>query len=159
MSITKTNAARLLDTLGIDYSLRRVEVDESNLSGTKAAKDLGANPECVFKTLVARGDKHGVFIACIMTNFELDLKKAAKATNNKSVSMVALKEVLPLTGYMRGGCSPIGTKKTYPVYIDEHAILQERIFVNAGQRGLQIFIKPDDLLKAVHGTYADLIKT
>ncbi len=157
-SIKKTNAARLLDSLDIPYSLRKVTVDENDLSATRAANDLGTLPEQVYKTLVARGDKHGVFMACIMADATLDLKKAAKITGNKSVEMVNLKEVLPLTGYVRGGCSPLAAKKAYPVFIDEHAILHEKIYVNGGQRGLQIFIKPDDLIKAVQGQYADLIK-
>ncbi len=155
-SIKKTNAARLLDSLGIAYSLHRVSVDESDLSATRAASDLGSSPEKVFKTLVVRGDKHGVFMACIMADATLDLKKTAKATGNKSVEMVSLKEVLPLTGYVRGGCSPLAAKKAYPVFVDEQAILHEKIYVNGGQRGLQIFVNPDDLIRAVHGQYADI---
>ncbi len=156
--IKKTNAARLLDGLGLPYSLRAVAIDENNLSATKVAQDLGITNEDVYKTLVACGDKHGVFMACIMASATLDLKKAAKVTGNKSVAMVNLKEVLPLTGYVRGGCSPLAAKKAYPVFIDTHAILQEKIYVNAGQRGLQIFISPDDLITATQGQYADIIK-
>ncbi len=156
--ITKTNAARLLDTLGLPYSLHSVVVDEQDLSATRVAQDLGVEPHSVYKTLVARGDKHGVFMVCIMADGELDLKKAAKATQNKSVAMVALKEVLPLTGYIRGGCSPLAAKKHYPVYLDEHAILEDTIYINGGQRGLQICLHPEALLQAVQGQYADLIK-
>ncbi len=158
MSISKTNAARFLDNLGINYTLHQVEVGESHLSAVEAAAKLGVLPENVYKTLVARGDKNGVFMACITSDHELDLKKSAKATKNKSVNMVALKEVLPLTGYVRGGCSPLAARKNYPVFIDEHAILQEYIFINAGQRGMQIRLKPDDLIKATQGNYADLVK-
>ncbi len=157
-SIKKTNAARLLDSLGVPYSLRSVLVDENDLSAIKMAEDLGTVAENVYKTLVARGDRHGVFMACIMAHASLDLKKMAKVTQNKNVEMVSLKEVLPLTGYVRGGCSPLAAKKNYPVFIDEHAILQEKIYVNAGQRGLQIFIKPDDLIMATQGQFADIIK-
>ncbi len=158
MTISKTNAARLLDNLGIYYTLNQVEVDDNHLPAVEAANKLGVLPECLYKTLVARGDKNGVFMVCIMSNAELDLKKAAKATKNKNVNLVTLKEVLPLTGYVRGGCSPLATRKAYPVYIDEHAILQDYIFINAGHRGIQIHLKPDDLIKATKGTYADLIK-
>ncbi len=157
-SPSKTNAARLLDTLGVPYTLHSVIIDEQDLSATRVASDLGVSASSVYKTLVARGDKHGVFMVCIMANAELDLKKTAKATANKSVTMVALKEVLPLTGYIRGGCSPLAAKKQYPVFIDEHAILEEYIYINGGQRGLQLRIKPDDLLHAVQGSYADVIK-
>ncbi len=157
MSIHKTNAARLLDTLNIPYTLHSVPVALEDLSAQRMAQDLGVPPEMVYKTLVARGDKHGVFLACIMATDTLDLKKTAKATGNKSVVMVPLKDVLPLTGYMRGGCSPLGTRKAYAVFIDENALLQEHIFVSAGQRGMQLCLQPDDLLRATAGTYAELV--
>lgn len=110
----KTNAARLLDDLGISYELREAQVDESDLSATTMARLLGVSPDEVYKTLVARGDKHGVLMACIPAEAELDLKKLAAASGNKNVSMVPLKEVFPLTGYIRGGCSPLGAKKPIP---------------------------------------------
>ncbi len=157
-SPSKTNAARLLDTLGVPYTLHTVEIDAQNICAVLSAQKLGVPPEKVYKTLVARGDKNGVFMTCIMANGELDLKKAAKVTGNKSVTMVALKEVQPLTGYIRGGCSPLAAKKNYPVFIDENAILEEHIYINAGQRGVQIYLKPEDLLRAVQGTFADLLK-
>ncbi len=157
-SPSKTNAVRLLDTLKVAYSLHAVAVDEQDLSAVRVAQDLGEPVQTVYKTLVARGDKQGVFMVCIMADAELDLKKAAKATGNKSVTMVALKEVLPLTGYMRGGCSPLATKKSYAVYVDEHAILEEYIYINGGQRGLQIRINPHDLIQAVQGSFEDLLK-
>lgn len=157
MAIQKTNAARLLDVLGIPYTLHSADIDESDLSASYMAQALGVPADIVYKTLVARGDKNGVFLACIMATDALNLKKAAKATGNKSVVMVPLKEVLPLTGYIRGGCSPVGTRKPYPVYIDETAILHEHIYVSAGHRGVQLCLQPDDLIKAVQGHYAELV--
>lgn len=152
----KTNAARLLDDMGIAYELYEVRVGESDLSATTMANLLGVPPTQVYKTLVARGDKHGVLMACIPAEAELDLKKLALASGNKSVAMVHLKEVLSLTGYIRGGCSPLGAKKAYPVYMDESAILQDHIFVSAGHRGVQLYLAPDDLLRAANATYADI---
>lgn len=154
----KTNAARLLDQLGIAYEMRTAPVDESDLSAVSMAHSLGVAPEQVYKTLVARGDKLGVLLACIPAEAQLDLKRVAQASGNKSVAMVPLKEVFPLTGYIRGGCSPLGTRKVYPVYLDESAILLERIFVSAGQRGVQLLLSPDDLLTAAHGVYAPIIR-
>lgn len=154
----KTNAARLLDDLGISYELREAQVDESDLSATTMARLLGVSPDEVYKTLVARGDKHGVLMACIPAEAELDLKKLAAASGNKNVSMVPLKEVFPLTGYIRGGCSPLGAKKAYPVYVDESAILYDRIFVSAGHRGVQLHLAPDDLLRAAEAVYADITR-
>ena len=138
--ITKTNAARLLDELGISYSIHESEVDLSDLSAVSMAKKIGADPLRVFKTLVARGDKTGVIMACL------------------HVEMVHLKEVQPLTGYVRGGCSPLAAKKEYPVFIDENAILFDTIYVSAGHRGVQLELAPDDLLRACHGTYAAICR-
>lgn len=152
----KTNAARILDELGIGYEIQESEVDLSDLSATTMAKKIGADPSTVFKTLVARGDKTGIVLACIPGNAELNLKAFAKASGNKRVEMVHLKEVFPLTGYIRGGCSPLGLKKNYPIYIDESAILYEEIYVSAGQRGVQLRLNPDDLLRACHASYAQL---
>lgn len=154
----KTNAARLLDQLGIAYEVHTAPVDESDLSAASMAHSLGVAPEQVYKTLVARGDRRGVLLACIPAEAQLDLKRVAQASGNKSVVMVPLKEVFPLTGYIRGGCSPLGTRKMYPVYLDESAILLERIFVSAGQRGVQLLLSPDDLLAAAHGVYASIIR-
>lgn len=154
----KTNAARLLDQLGIAYEVHTASVDESDLSAVSMAHSLGVAPEQVYKTLVARGDKLGVLLACIPAEAQLDLKRVAQASGNKSVAMVPLKEVFPLTGYIRGGCSPLGTRKVYPVFLDESAILLERIFVSAGQRGVQLLLSPDDLLTAAHGVYASIIR-
>lgn len=156
--VKKTNAARLLDELHIPYELHAAAVDESDLSAVTMARSLGVSPEEVYKTLVARGDKHGVLLACIPAEAQLDLKRLAHASGNKSVDMVPLKEVFPLTGYIRGGCSPLGTRKAYPVYLDENAILLEQIFVSAGQRGVQLRLAPEDLLTAAHGAYAPIIR-
>lgn len=155
----KTNAARLLDNLGIDYTMAESEVDLSDLSAVTMARKIGADPASVFKTLVARGDRTGVIMACIPADGNLDLKALARASGNKHVEMVHLKEVRPLTGYVRGGCSPLAARKEYPVFVDESAILFERIHVSAGQRGVQLCLAPDDLLRACHGQYAALCRT
>lgn len=155
--MTKTNAARLLDKLGIKYEMIAYEVDESDLSATAVATKLGQNIEKVFKTLVLRGDKSGVFVCIIPGGEELDLKKAAQASGNKSAAMIAMKEILELTGYIRGGCSPIGMKKKYPTYIDESCTLYDFIFVSAGIRGLQIKIAPNDLIAGASCKIADLV--
>ena len=154
--ITKTYAARLLDELGISYSIHESEVDLSDLSAVSMAKKIGADPLRVFKTLVARGDKTGVIMACIPAAAELNLKALATASGNKHVEMVHLKEVLPLTGYIRGGCSPLAAKKDYPVFLDEHAILWEQIYISAGQRGVQLCLSPDDLCRATGATMAEI---
>lgn len=156
--IPKTNAARLLEGKNIPFELHMAEVDEDDLSAVTMARKLGVDPACVFKTLVARGDKTGVIMACIPAAAELDLKALAAASGNKHVEMVPLKEVRPLTGYVRGGCSPLAAKKEYPVFVDENAILQETIFVSAGQRGVQLRLSPDDLLRAVEGRYAPVAR-
>jgi Cys-tRNA(Pro)/Cys-tRNA(Cys) deacylase len=156
--LAKTNAARLLDDLNIPYTMGSVSVDLSDLSAVTMAAKLGVDPARVFKTLVARGDKTGVLMGCIPAAAELDLKALAQASGNKKVEMVHLKEVQPLTGYMRGGCSPLAGKKDYPVYIDETAILHETIYVSAGLRGVQLNLAPDDLLAACHGQYAAICR-
>ncbi len=156
--VSKTNAARILEGLSIPYTLHTADVDENDLSAVTMAHNLGVDPACVFKTLVAKGDKTGVLMACIPAAAELDLKALAAASGNKHVEMVPLKDVRPLTGYMRGGCSPLGAKKAYPVLVDENAILQDSIFVSAGQRGVQLCLKPDDLVQAVDGQYAPIAR-
>jgi Cys-tRNA(Pro)/Cys-tRNA(Cys) deacylase len=145
--MNKTNAARQLDSEGIIYELLEYEVDESDLSAEAVADKLGQDVSQVYKTLVLRGDKSGVFICVIAGNEELDLKKAAKVSGNKNASMVHMKEIFELTGYIRGGCSPVGMKKKYPTYIDENSILYDHIYVSAGIRGLQMKISPDDLIR------------
>ena len=145
----KTNAARLLDQAGVRYELREYEVDEADLSASHVAEAVGLPPEQVFKILVVRGDRTGVLLACIPGNGELDLKALAAASGNKKVELVPVKEVLGLTGYIRGGVSPIGTKKPYPVYLDISAGNWDRISVSAGQRGSQLLINPNDLSRFV----------
>ena len=143
--IEKTNAARLLDKAGIIYELIPYEVDESNLAAEHVAEQLGQNIEQVFKTLVLRGDKNGLFVCVIPGNFEVDLKVAAKISGNKNCDLIPMKELLPNTGYIRGGCTPIGMKKPYPTFIHESALLYDHIYISAGLRGLQLRISPQDL--------------
>lgn len=152
----KTNAARLLDAAGINYELAGYEVDENDLSAAALAKKIGQDIEQIFKTLVLRGDKTGVFVAVIPGNAEVDLKKAAKVSGNKSCAMVHQKELLGLTGYIRGGCSPLGMKKAYPVYIHETCQLFDTIFVSAGQRGLQLNLNPEDLVRMTGATICEI---
>jgi Cys-tRNA(Pro)/Cys-tRNA(Cys) deacylase len=149
--MTKTNAARILDAAGVHYELRTYEVDEDDLSAPLVAQKIGMPAEQVFKTLVARGDRHGVLMACIPANTELDLKALAAASGNKKIELVAVKEVLGLTGYIRGGVSPVGTRKPYPFYLDETADLWDVISVSAGVRGTQMLLSPDDLVRVTEG--------
>lgn len=154
--INKTNVARLLDKAKIDYRLVPYEVDENDLSATHVAEQLGEDVAQVFKTLVLQGDKSGYLVCVIPGADEVDLKKAAKASGNKKCEMIHVKELLPLTGYIRGGCSPIGMKKRFPTYIHQTATDYEKIYVSAGQRGLQIQIAPADLIREAGATLADL---
>ena len=147
--VQKTNAARLLDAAGIAYELVPYEVDESNLAASHVAEQLGENIEQVFKTLVLRGDRSGVFVVVIPGDMEVDLKVAARISGNKNCEMLHMKELLPVTGYIRGGCSPIGMKKPYPTFIYESCLLYDYIFVSAGVRGLQLKLSPKDLLDFV----------
>ena len=158
LKISKTNAARQLENLGIAHTLHQVAVDENDLSGVAMARRLGVESDIVFKTLVARGDKTGVLMACIPADAELNLKALAAASGNKHVEMTPLKDVRPLTGYVRGGCSPLGGKKSYPVYLDASALAQPKIYISAGLRGVQIFLNPEDLLRAVSGVVAELTR-
>jgi Cys-tRNA(Pro)/Cys-tRNA(Cys) deacylase len=143
----KTNAARILDSAGVRYEIREYEVDESDLSAPHVAEAIGMPPEQVFKTLVARGDRTGVLLASIPANCELDLKGLAAASGNKKVELVAVKEVLGLTGYIRGGVSPIGTKKAYPFFLDETVELWDAVALSAGVRGQQMVLAPADLVR------------
>ena len=152
----KTNAARILDGLKIKYELKEYKVDLDDLSAVNVAGKVGMPVEQVFKTLVARGDKTGVLMACIPGNGELNLKALAAVSGNKKVEMVHLKEVQGLTGYVRGGCSPLGAKKDYPVYIDESANNWPIIAISAGKRGEQIILAPADLVQAVKGTLCSI---
>ncbi len=152
LPMKKTNAARYLDNLKIEYRLCEYEVDESDLSAESVARKVNLPLGQVFKTLVARGDKTGVLLACIPGGMELDLKAMAEISGNKKVEMVPLKEVQPLTGYVRGGVSPIGTKKRFPFYLDESAKKFPFISISAGTRGCQIFIEPGSLAKVLQAT-------
>lgn len=144
--MTKTNTARLLDQAGIPYELIEYSFTEDDLSAQHVAAELGEDIEQVFKTLVLRGDRNGCFVCVIPGNFEVDLKVAAKISGNKSCEMLHMKELLPTTGYIRGGCSPIGMKKTFPTFIHESALLYDYIYISAGQRGLQLKINPVQLI-------------
>lgn len=154
--MVKTNALRLLETAGIDTEVLEYEVDEADLSGVHAADMLGIDPDTMFKTLVCRGDKNGINVFVIPVAAELDLKKCAVVSGNKRVEMVHVKELLGLTGYIRGGCSPVGMKKKYPTYIDETAVIFDKIYVSAGMRGFQVKLNPDALREFIGAEYADL---
>ena len=156
--MTTTNAMRLLMKAGIPFDTSEYEVDERDLSGVHAAAALGIEPDCMFKTLVTRGDKKGLSVFCIPVAEELDLKKCAAVTGDKKIEMIHVKELLNLTGYIRGGCSPIGMKKKYPTWIDETAQLFDKIYVSAGMRGQQIILAPDALRDFIEAEYADLTK-
>jgi Cys-tRNA(Pro)/Cys-tRNA(Cys) deacylase len=155
--MTKTNAARLLENAGIPFTLREYPFDEDDLSAVHAADALGIPPERLFKTLVARGADGECRVFCIPGAAELNLKKAAKAADTKSVALIPLKDLLPVAGYIRGGCSPIGMKKPFPVYIDETAECFDRIGVSAGARGASLMIDPTDLARFVNAAFADLV--
>jgi len=154
--MSKTNAIRIIESHKILFNTVSYEVDENDLSGETVAKKINANPDSVFKTLVCIGDKSGHIVFCIPVTQELNLKKAAIASGNKKVEMIKLKDLLPLTGYIRGGCSPVGMKKLFPTYIDETAQLFQEIYVSAGVRGTQIKMNPEDLKNIVNGIFTDL---
>lgn len=154
---TKTNAVRLVEAAGIPCRESFYEYDEKDLRGTHAAEAIGMPQEQVFKTLVARGEKTGINVFCIPVCCELDLKKAAKAAGDKNMEMVAVKELLGLTGYIRGGCSPVGMKKKYPTHFDETCILWEEIAVSAGARGHQMIVPPEALADLVNAKIVDII--
>ena len=156
--IKKTNAARILDNLKISYEVKTYEVDEEDLSAVHVAETMGLDIKTIFKTLVARGDKSGVIMAVINGADEVDLKALAKASGNKSVEMIHLKELQPLTGYIRVGCSPLGAKKAYPVYLDSKAMEQAKISISAGVRGEQLILSPADLVKAANATVAEIVR-
>jgi Cys-tRNA(Pro)/Cys-tRNA(Cys) deacylase len=154
----KTNAVRALDNLNMKYELRDYEVDPDDLTAETVANKVGLPLEQVFKTLVARGDKHGVCLAVIPGNTQLDLKALAKVSGDRKIEVVALKEVQPLTGYIRGGVTALACKKDYPVYVDETIALFDVVSVSAGVRGTQIFLSPDDYVKATHAVSAAIAK-
>lgn len=154
---TITNVMRLLDKAGIGYEVKEYEYDESDLSGVHAAEVMHMDPDMMFKTLVLHGDKNGYFVCVLPVAYEVDLKKAAALTGDKKCDLIPVKELLPLTGYLRGGCSPVGMKKQFPTWIDETAQLQEKISVSAGQRGVQVVVEPDQLRNYIGAKFADLI--
>lgn len=154
---TKTNAVRLVEQAGIPCREQFYEFDENDLSGLHAAEALGMPPEQVFKTLVARGERTGINVFCIPVCCELDLKKAARAAGDKNMVLVAVKELLSLTGYIRGGCSPVGMKKKYPTFIDETCVLYDEIAVSAGARGHQMLVPPVQLAPLVNAEFVDII--
>lgn len=150
--INKTNVARLLDKAGVCYELIPYEVDETDLSAIHVAASLGEDIECVFKTLVLHGDRTGYFVCVIPGEHEVDLKLAAKVSGNKKCDLIPVKELLPLTGYIRGGCSPLGMKKHFPTYIHETCLAHPFIYISAGQRGLQLKLAPQDLVREAQAT-------
>ena len=153
----KTNAARLLDKAGISYDLIPYEFDENDLAAQHVADSLGQPIEQVFKTLVLHGDRSGHIVCVVPGNGEVDLKALAKASGNKKVEMIAMKDLLGVTGYIRGGCSPIGMKKKFPTYVHSTALDFETIYVSAGVRGLQLEISPAALIDFVGGIVADVV--
>jgi Cys-tRNA(Pro)/Cys-tRNA(Cys) deacylase len=156
--MVKTNAMRILEKAEISFETKEYEVDENDLSGEHVANQLGLDCQQVFKTLVARGEKNGIMVFCIPVCEELDLKKASQVAKDKKIEMVHVKELLGLTGYIRGGCSPIGMKKKYPTFIDETAVLFDQIYVSAGVRGAQLIMKPDDIVAFTDAQLADIVR-
>lgn len=156
--LNKTNAMRELDAAGIAYDWAEYDYDESDLSGEHAAAELGVSEDQMFKTLVTRGDNNLLSVFVIPVAGNLDLKKAAQVSGNKKIEMIHVKEINELTGYLRGGCSPIGMKKQYPTYIDETAILFDNIYFSAGKRGMQIILNPEILAEFIGAQFADLTK-
>lgn len=156
--MTKTNAMRMLDTAKIPYHVLEYQVDENDLSGMHIAETLGFPPEKMFKTLVAKGDKTGALVFCIPVAAEIDLRRAAAITGNKKIEMIHVKDLLALTGYIRGGVSPIGMKKKFPTYVDESALAFEEITVSSGTRGAQLLLNREAVLRFIEAKTADLIQ-
>lgn len=152
----KTNAMRLLDSAGIAYEALTYEVDESDLSGMHIAKSIGMDPDRMFKTIAARGEKRGILVFCVPVSCEIDLKKAAGAANDKRVELLPVKELLAETGYIRGGCSPVGMKKKYPTFFDEACLLFDKITVSAGIRGCQLLLETQPLITFLDAAVCDL---
>jgi Cys-tRNA(Pro)/Cys-tRNA(Cys) deacylase len=159
MPVVKTNAMRALDTLGIHYEIREYEVDVNDLSAEHVARDIGLPPEQVFKTLVARGDRGGVLLAVVPADAEVDLKALARQSGDRKVELVPLKEVQPLTGYIRGGVTALACKRDYPVYADEQIELFDVISVSAGMRGVQMLLAPVDYLRATGATLGPIARS
>ena len=155
---TKTNAVRLLETAHIPFATREYQYDENDLAAQHVAEALGQDINRVFKTLVLRGERTGLFVCVVPGNCEVNLKKAAAAAGDKKAEMIAMKELLPLTGYIRGGCSPVGMKKPYPTFFHTTALDFDKIYVSAGMRGLQLEIAPRDLIDFTGATVTDLVQ-
>lgn len=156
--MAKTNACRILEQMGIAFETREYDVDPTDLAAESVAAKVGYPPEQVFKTLVVHGDKHGYAVAVVPGNWELDLKAMAKATGDRKIEMIPLKDVQPVTGYIRGGVTALGMKKTFPVIVDETMELWDAVCVSAGMRGMQIVIAPADYIKAVNAKIAKISK-
>ena len=154
----KTNVMRILESAKIDFTALEYEVNEDDLSGTSTARKLGLPEEEVFKTLVLKGDKNGLFICCIPSNYEIDLKKAAKVSGNKSCEMLHVKDLLKNVGYVRGACSPVGMKKDFPAFFDENALLFEKICISAGTKGIMLRVSPEEIIAFRNAQTAELIK-
>jgi len=154
--MNKTNVIRLLEASKIPHVIKTYEVNEDDLSGTLVAQKIGVNEEIVFKTLIAEGDKTGINVFCVPVNSELNLQKAATVSSNKKVELIPTKNLLVVTGYVRGGCSPIGMKKKYPTFIDETAQLFDMIYISAGIRGMQVGVPPDALQMFISSIFTDL---
>lgn len=155
--IEKTNVMRLLEAAGIPFETGTYEVDENDLSGSHAADLMGADHDTMYKTLVLKGEKNGYLVCCLPVDEELDLKKTAKAAGEKKVEMIHVKDMLSVTGYIRGGCSPIGMKKKFPTYIEETAQLYDKITISAGKRGVQVTLSPEAVREYTNGVFAPLI--
>ena len=158
MAEAKTNAMRMLERAKIPYEMHTYDHSDGQIDGISVARKVGLDPDTVFKTLVTRGASREIYVFVLPVAKELDLKKAARSVGEKSIELVKIEEINKLTGYIRGGCSPLAGKKHYPVFVDESAILHERIYVSAGHRGVQLRLAPDDLLRAVEGTYAAIAR-
>ena len=153
----KTNAIRILDSLSIPYSVHTYQWDEEHLDAVHAAESAGLDPERVYKTIVMRNSEKRIFVFCLPAEFGISLKKARALTGSREIDLIRMDELMPLTGYIRGGCSPLGMRKHYPTYISELAALEETIYVSGGQRGVQIELRPDDLARAAEAEFADFI--
>ena len=153
----KTNAMRILESLSIPYEVHTYEWDEDHLDAVHAAESAGLDPERVYKTIVMRNSAKEIFVFCLPAEFEISMKKARAVTESREIDLIKTTELMPLTGYIRGGCSPLGMRKRYPTFLSELAALEETIYVSGGQRGVQIELRPDDLLRAADAVYADFI--
>lgn len=156
--MTKTNAMRMLDKAKIPYSAIEYKVDDSDLSGVTIARSVGLSCDMVFKTLVAKGDKTGPLVMCIPVDKEIDLKKAALVSGNKKIEMVHVKDLLALTGYIRGGCSPIGMKKKFPTFVDDSCLSLDEMTISAGIKGCQLLLKREELVSFVQAEVVNLVK-